>query len=124
MTRLASRFERFTRPAARPVLRAAGLALAVAALWAAQASVSPARAAGCQPASYCAGGGRCLTIRQVRREVMAAFSPGNARKWRISRVRLVGHAPTPTCLWYEVRLVGPTGKGRVVYWNVTGGRAR
>lgn len=98
----------------------AGLALAAAlTLGGGLLAPEPARAAACKPPSYCAQPGACLSIGQVRDQVRGALGEG----WRVSRVRLVGHAPTQTCLWYEVRVSGPGGP-KIVYWNVTGGRAR
>ncbi|MEM9725629.1 MAG: hypothetical protein AAF909_09220 [Pseudomonadota bacterium] len=79
----------------------------------------PALAA-CQPANYCSAGGPCVSISQVRQAARQAFGA----PWRVSRIRLVGQAPTASCLWYEVRLQGPGGQARIAYWDVNGRRAR
>lgn len=92
---------------------------AAAVLWVG-ASAAPAQAAGCKSPSYCSRGGPCVTIGEVRQKARSAFgSP-----WRIQQIRLVGQAPTPTCLWYQVRAVGPGGAGKIAYWHVDGRRAR
>lgn len=78
-------------------------------------------AARCQPASYCSQPGACLSIGQVKAQAARKFGPAG---WRVGRVRLRGHAPSPTCLWYEVVLQHPSRPARSVYWNITGGQAR
>lgn len=103
----------------RRLAASAGLAAALA-VGGLVAGAKPAAAATCQPPSYCAQRGACLSIGQVRDEVRRQLPSG----WRVARVRLRGHAPTATCLWYEVRLKGPGGESRAVYWNIKGGRAR
>ncbi|MEL6977162.1 MAG: hypothetical protein AAGM38_00590 [Pseudomonadota bacterium] len=102
-------------------LRAAALTLGLGlSLGLGGALSTPAAAASCQPPSYCAQAGACISSREVRSQAQAQAPRG----WTVARVRLVGHAPTPTCLWYEVRLQGPNGAGQVVYWSIRGGRAR
>lgn len=98
------------------VLRAAVLAAALGLVG--SAGLPAAEAAACD-LNYCRSGG-CISTKQVRQQVRSSYGGG----WSVSRVRLVSNAPTPTCLWYEVRLTGPGGARDIAYWNVTGGRAR
>lgn len=62
-----------------------------------------------------------MNIGTVRAQVEAQIGGAG---YTVSRVRLRGHAPTSTCLWYEVVLSHPNKKRKVVYWNIQGGRAR
>ncbi|MEL6279633.1 MAG: hypothetical protein AAF661_16600 [Pseudomonadota bacterium] len=94
--------------------------LAIATFLAIGLTSGPAAAA-CQNASYCAQPGACLKTSQVRAQAQAAYG---SQGYSVSRVRLVGNAPTSTCLWFQVRLSHPKKSGRVVYWNLKGGEAR
>ena len=94
--------------------------IAVASFLALGLLAGPAAAA-CKDASYCAQQGACLTISQVKQQVLAKYG---GQGYSVDRVRLVGHAPTPTCLWFKVRMSSKSKPGRVVYWKLRGGEAR
>lgn len=80
-----------------------------------------ARAADCKPPSYCQDRGACMTIAEVTRRANSQYA---SQGYSVGSVRLRGHAPTETCLWYEVSLRDRSGRSHVVYWNVTGGQVR
>ncbi len=100
-------------------LRAAATALLIAA--GSLFGPTTASAADCKPPSYCRDRGACVTIAQVTREANSRYKP---QGYSVSSVRLRGHAPTATCLWYEVSLRKRGGGSHVAYWNVTGGQVR
>ena len=81
-------------------------------------------AAACKPLSYCSRGGPCVPTSVIRSEARKAFGVSRGSPWTIARIRLVGQAPTASCLWYEVWVKGPNGAAKTGYWDINGRRVR